>query len=504
VKPSEIPLDAFLKRLNLANTRRVYRDLVQRAEKESWSCLDFLSVLAAEEVSHRQGTRLQRLVRRARFPFLKTIDEYDFAYQTDVRIQMLGSFLSPDFVTEGRCLILSGKTGRGKTHLAVAIAYRAVQNGFDALFTTAEALIADLSAAGRDGNLREALAEYTHPHVLVIDEVGYLSYGPDAANVLFHVVNERHLRRRPMIFTTNKPLDSWGKVLHDPDLAAAIIDRILERGRILKLDGPSMRTKHLELDTSTPEEASSSEPAIISGKHRPEFPEPTSFKPDSGKSPDRDRGANPSGRLLRHGARHVRARHEGEIHDLGTRKAVPHRLGRPGEEEECGLLNRLSARRSDRDHVFPKESSQTGMLSAQLEKGERNEDHAPVALHRADPLQRVVFHPQVLLPVSVEGLDRPTVPVGADDALFFPTRVVGREEDHAVLGFGPRSGPTECDDAHLSPVRQRHVPGRAGVLAIVHDDLLPLDLGPMKEVHHGRLHAVVDADSIRLQARNPA
>src|SRR6266849_5799787 len=67
---------------------------------------------------------------------------------------------------------------------------------------------------------------YTHPHVLVIDEVGYLRYGPDAANVLFHVVNDRHLRKRPMIFTTNKPLNDWGKVLHDEDMAAAILDRV--------------------------------------------------------------------------------------------------------------------------------------------------------------------------------------------------------------------------------------------------------------------------------------
>src|SRR5205807_1034559 len=86
-----------------------------------------------------------------------------------------------------------------------------------------------------------ALVPYIEPHVLVIDEVGYLSYGHDAANVLFHVVNERHLKKRPMIFTTNKPLPAWGSVLHDPDLAEAIIDRILERGRFIALDGPTVR-----------------------------------------------------------------------------------------------------------------------------------------------------------------------------------------------------------------------------------------------------------------------
>jgi len=75
-----------------------------------------------------------------------------------------------------------------------------------------------------------------------VDEVGYLAYGQDAANVLFHVVNHRYLKKRPMIFTTNKPLRAWGKVLHDEDLAAAILDRVLERGRFIHLDGPSGRT----------------------------------------------------------------------------------------------------------------------------------------------------------------------------------------------------------------------------------------------------------------------
>jgi DNA replication protein DnaC len=178
---------------------------------------------------------------------------------------LLGSALSPDFVTEGRSLVLAGKPGRGKTHLAVAIAYRAIQNGFDALFVTAAELIDELSAAFREGRLAAALPRYTHPAVLVVDEVGYLTYGTDAANMLFHVVNDRHRRRRSMIFTTNKALDAWGKVLHDPDLAHAIVDRVLERGRLLHLDGPSLRTRHLGLDDPTQAEAASAQEVRISG-----------------------------------------------------------------------------------------------------------------------------------------------------------------------------------------------------------------------------------------------
>jgi len=274
-----IDLNALLRRLHLPTVRRLYPELAQRAEQDGFSYRDYLALLMAEEVAHRAQTRIQRGVRRAHFPFLKTIDEYDFTFQTAVRLSLLGSFLGPELVTQGHGLVLSGAPGTGKTHLAVAIAYRAIQNGFEALFTTATALIDELSTATRKGKLRQVLPVYTHPHVLVIDEVGYLTYGPDAANVLFQVVNDRYLGRRPMIFTTNKPLAAWGRVLHDPDLAEAILDRVLERGRHIELRGPSYRTRHLTLDTHhDSERESSSTSARVSGNHRPEFPEPTPFK----------------------------------------------------------------------------------------------------------------------------------------------------------------------------------------------------------------------------------
>src|SRR6266446_9671283 len=269
---SEGQLDALFKRLNLAHMRRIYQAVATQAEKESWSYREFLVLLLAEEVARRKQTRLQRCTRSAHFPFFKTIDEFDFTLQSTLRQSLLGSYFGLDFVTEGRSLILHGKTGRGKTHLAVAIGYRAIQNGFETLFTTAAELIEDLSNASKRGNLQESLTTYTHPHVLVIDEVGYLTYGPDAANVLFHVVNDRHLRKRPVIFTTNKPLNQWGKVLHDEDMAAAILDRVLERGRFIHLDGPSGRTRHLNPEETLPE---NTKRLRISGIGGSEFPEPT-------------------------------------------------------------------------------------------------------------------------------------------------------------------------------------------------------------------------------------
>ena len=232
-------LDPLLKRLHLANARRVWRDLVQRAEKEEWTYEALLHTLFAEEVAHRRGTRLSRAVRAAAFPFLRTIDEFDFTYQSTLRLTTIGSLLTPDFVTAAK-------------------------------------LIDELSAASRNGRLRDALTVYMKPHVLVVDEVGYLAYGDDAANVLYHVVNDRHIRRRAMVFTTNKHPRRWGTVLHDDDLADAIVDRILERGRLLRLDGPSIRTKHLPEDELRVDDDETAGGRRVSGKDAAEFPERTS------------------------------------------------------------------------------------------------------------------------------------------------------------------------------------------------------------------------------------
>src|SRR5499433_3406140 len=149
-KLSEGQLESLFRRLNLAHTRRIYQDVADRAEKENWTYRDFLAFLLAEEVAHRKQTRLQCFTRKAHFPFFKTIDEFDFTLQASLRQPLFTSYLGPDFVTEGRSLILSGKEGRGKTHLAVAIGYRAIQNGFETLCATAAQLIEDLSNASKN------------------------------------------------------------------------------------------------------------------------------------------------------------------------------------------------------------------------------------------------------------------------------------------------------------------------------------------------------------------
>jgi DNA replication protein DnaC len=266
--PPDEQLDAIFKRLHLAYVRRHWRDVVLRAETEQWSHRDFLAVLVGEEVAHRAQTGVARRTRQAHFPFLKTVEEFDFTHQSSLRQMLMGSYFAPELPASGQNLILQGRPGRGKTHLAIAIAYKAILHGAEALFTTASALIEELCVAADRGHFQEVLKRYVAPGVLVVDEVGYLTLRDNAANVLYHVVNKRYLKRKPIIFTTNKPLTEWGRVLHDDDLAEAILDRVLHNGRLIILDGPSVRNPPTSPSPSPEDDR-------ISGNFATELTEPT-------------------------------------------------------------------------------------------------------------------------------------------------------------------------------------------------------------------------------------
>lgn len=263
----DIDLPRLLKRLHLPTIARMLPEIETRAAAEGWGIRDALAILCAEEVANRNNTRIQKAIRNARFPFLRTIEEFDFTFGSGLRRDLLAPYLCHEFVTEGRNLILSGKSGRGKTALAIATAFRAIQNGFDARFITAAELIDELVAAAKRGTLAEATAVYRTPDVLIIDEVGYLPYVDDAANVLYGVVDGRYLGGKPTIFTTNKSLEQWGQVLHDDHLAEALLDRVMERGRLLPLTGPSYRTRHLPKESHNASESQNLQTA--GGHHAP-------------------------------------------------------------------------------------------------------------------------------------------------------------------------------------------------------------------------------------------
>ena len=242
LNPATCDLAALLTRLSLPTVRRLLEATERLAINQQLGHREFLAHLIVSEVLNRDQTRVQRLIRAARFPFLKTVDDFTFAPKGGIRRDLIAPYLTADFVSSGRNIILSGKPGRGKTHLAIAIAVAAIQHGSDARFITAAHLIDDLTAAAKAGQLQAKAEPLITTKVLIIDELGYLPHAQDAANVLYTVIDARYLRQRPTIFTTNKSLRLWGTVLHDNDLAEALLDRILENGRHVELTGKSWRT----------------------------------------------------------------------------------------------------------------------------------------------------------------------------------------------------------------------------------------------------------------------
>lgn len=240
--PSSCDLGALLKWLSLPTVGRLLEATERLAIDRQLGHREFLAHLIVAEVLNRDQTRVHRLIRAARFPFIKTVDDFTFTPKGGLRRDLIAPYLAPDFAGSGRNLVLSGKPGRGKTHLTIALAIAAIQHGADARFITAAHLIDGLMAAASRGQLQVKAEPLIAAKVLIIDELGYLPHANDAANVLYTIVDARYLRQRPTIFTTNKLLRQWGGVLHDHELAEALLYRILENGRHIEMTGKSWRT----------------------------------------------------------------------------------------------------------------------------------------------------------------------------------------------------------------------------------------------------------------------
>lgn len=246
--------------LGLTRSSEVFATLADDARAHQWTHIEFLARLLAEETTATRDRRLAARLRYARFPFHKTIDDFDYEFQPTVDRKLVADLATLRFIDENRPILFLGQPGCGKTHLAVALAIRAVEAGYRGYFTTADDMCRNLLAATIDGTLTSKLKTYTAPTVLVIDDVGLLPL-PDrhAASVFFQVVNTRYERRHPTIVTTNRGLPDWGDVFGDAVVASAILDRLMHDAIVFNIRGPSWRLREhhgLEIATTHPTERS--------------------------------------------------------------------------------------------------------------------------------------------------------------------------------------------------------------------------------------------------------
>jgi DNA replication protein DnaC len=219
--------------------------LAEFARAHEWDYEEYLVAVLREELSARETHGGVSRVRAAKFPQVKTLDDFDFSFAKSLDQRLIKHLCQLDFLLEKKNIIFLGPPGTGKTHLSTAIAVQAARRGHRVAFASASEWVSRLSRARQQGRLDEELDKLRRISLLVVDEVGYIPFDPDAASLFFSLVASRY-ERASTIVTSNKTFSAWTEIFGDAVAVAAMVDRLVHHAEIITIEGDSYRLRSRE------------------------------------------------------------------------------------------------------------------------------------------------------------------------------------------------------------------------------------------------------------------
>jgi DNA replication protein DnaC len=239
-------LQHHLEYLKLPFVQNHHGELAGQAAQHQWDHVEYLRRLMEGEYSERRQRVIERRLKAARFPVIKTLEQFRWDWPRKINRLAVQDLFRLEFLKEKSNVVLLGNVGLGKTHLATALGFAACQQGASVLFANAISVINDLSAAQKRGLLKRQLKTYLRPDLLALDEIGYLPIDQHGADLLFQVISQRY-ERGSIVLTTNKPFKQWPSIFNnDSTIASAVLDRLLHHAQTIVIEGSSYRMRDRE------------------------------------------------------------------------------------------------------------------------------------------------------------------------------------------------------------------------------------------------------------------